>query len=129
MCCFFLMIRHTPLPTRTDTLLPYTTLFRSDRSRRRQLRGQPAILACAAAAARRPRRRVTSTLRHVRLARVRASIPTATAAPHGASRWPFAYAPLPPCIATAWLITARSEERRVGKQCVSTCRFRWPPYH
>src|SRR3546814_8364576 len=24
---------------------------------------------------------------------------------------------------------ARSEERRVGKECVSTCRSRWWPYH
>src|SRR3546814_17930333 len=24
---------------------------------------------------------------------------------------------------------ARSEERRVGKECVSTCRSRWSPYH
>src|SRR3546814_21201598 len=23
----------------------------------------------------------------------------------------------------------RSEERRVGKECVSTCRSRWAPYH
>src|SRR3546814_17986145 len=23
----------------------------------------------------------------------------------------------------------RSEERRVGKECVSTCRFRWLPYN
>src|SRR3546814_14393004 len=23
----------------------------------------------------------------------------------------------------------RSEERRVGKECVSTCRTRWSPYH
>src|SRR3546814_1135746 len=29
---------------------------------------------------------------------------------------------------TAALI-ARSEERRVGKECVSTCRSRWSPYH
>src|SRR3546814_9323973 len=27
------------------------------------------------------------------------------------------------------LITIRSEERRVGKECVSTCRSRWSPYH
>src|SRR3546814_9836004 len=27
--------------------------------------------------------------------------------------------------AAAW----RSEERRVGKECVSTCRSRWSPYH
>src|SRR3546814_11308708 len=26
-----------------------------------------------------------------------------------------------------WL--GRSEERRVGKECVSTCRSRWSPYH
>src|SRR3546814_6013337 len=25
--------------------------------------------------------------------------------------------------------TTRSEERRVGKECVSTCRYRWSPYH
>src|SRR3546814_19678673 len=24
---------------------------------------------------------------------------------------------------------ARSEERRVGKECVRTCRSRWSPYH
>src|SRR3546814_15248283 len=24
---------------------------------------------------------------------------------------------------------ARSEERRVGKECVSTCRSRWSPFH
>src|SRR3546814_5405283 len=26
-------------------------------------------------------------------------------------------------------LTGRSEERRVGKECVSTCRYRWSPYH
>src|SRR3546814_18374118 len=26
-------------------------------------------------------------------------------------------------------IAARSEERRVGKECVSTCRTRWSPCH
>src|SRR3546814_4629356 len=26
-------------------------------------------------------------------------------------------------------IELRSEERRVGKECVSTCRSRWSPYH
>src|SRR3546814_4449701 len=40
------------------------------------------------------------------------------------------------CIAAAKLIADlsdklgnRSEERRVGKECVSTCRSRWSPYH
>src|SRR3546814_997223 len=26
-------------------------------------------------------------------------------------------------------ISKRSEERRVGKECVSTCRYRWSPSH
>src|SRR3546814_17174944 len=28
-----------------------------------------------------------------------------------------------------WQKVARSEERRVGKECVSTCRSRWSTYH
>src|SRR3546814_1080731 len=27
------------------------------------------------------------------------------------------------------LTQCRSEESRVGKECVSTCRYRWSPYH
>src|SRR3546814_12705897 len=27
------------------------------------------------------------------------------------------------------MLEIRSEERRVGKECVSTCRSRWSPYH
>src|SRR3546814_3333123 len=27
------------------------------------------------------------------------------------------------------LLNSRSEERRVGKECVSTCRYRWARYH
>src|SRR3546814_12897207 len=30
---------------------------------------------------------------------------------------------------TAMDAVRRSEERRVGKECVSTCRSRWTPYH
>src|SRR3546814_16584899 len=35
--------------------------------------------------------------------------------------WPYSY----------WgrNVDPRSEERRVGKECVSTCRSRWSPYH
>src|SRR3546814_13581227 len=41
--------------------------------------------------------------------------------------------PIDTCLDEA-LITApakrdRSEERRVGKECVSTCRSRWSPFH
>src|SRR3546814_3594999 len=43
MCFFFLMIRRPPRSTRTDTLFPYTTLFRSALADR-----QPHTLAHAA---------------------------------------------------------------------------------
>src|SRR3546814_1253046 len=42
------------------------------------------------------------------------------------------------CCTTPWTFSftsppgwtgRRSEERRVGKECVSTCRSRWSPYH
>src|SRR3546814_8901444 len=43
----------------------------------------------------------------------------------------FILAPTPPI--TIWQLgdigAMRSEERRVGKECVSTCRSRWSPYH
>src|SRR3546814_2006371 len=35
--CFFLMIRRPPRSTRTDTLFPYTTLFRSSASHQERL--------------------------------------------------------------------------------------------
>src|SRR3546814_9435476 len=35
----------------------------------------------------------------------------------------------PRCCLTHVGSSPRSEERRVGKECVSTCRSRWSPYH
>src|SRR3546814_6494101 len=32
-------------------------------------------------------------------------------------------------ISMRYALDLRSEERRVGKECVSTCRSRWSPYH
>src|SRR3546814_5057328 len=59
-CCFVLMRRRPPISTRTDTLCPYTTLFRSDDHRsglRTCVRGRAgrgefdaAAAACAAGA-------------------------------------------------------------------------------
>src|SRR3546814_301848 len=40
--------------------------------------------------------------------------------------WVIAPATIVGCIL---LFFNRSEERRVGKECVSTCRSRWSPYH
>src|SRR3546814_4262600 len=40
---------------------------------------------------------------------------------------------MPPRVRGHWPVPSspsrRSEERRVGKECVSTCRSRWSPYH
>src|SRR3546814_13663795 len=33
------------------------------------------------------------------------------------------------CLGADYGFDLRSEERRVGKECVSTCRSRWSPYH
>src|SRR3546814_6098511 len=46
--------------------------------------------------------------------------------------FPFAFIPkFCHGIAIVWILARlyRSEERRVGKECVSTCRSRWSPYH
>src|SRR3546814_12122310 len=32
-------------------------------------------------------------------------------------------------VTRSMILDARSAERRVGKECVSTCRYRWSPYH
>src|SRR3546814_15322174 len=50
LCFFFLMIRRPPRSTRTDTLFPYTTLFRScvastASAARRCTRGRPSMAA------------------------------------------------------------------------------------
>src|SRR3546814_9214380 len=53
VCFFFLMIRRPPRSTRTDTLFPYTTLFRSQcscdhgvpRSRRRSMPATRSVIA------------------------------------------------------------------------------------
>src|SRR3546814_16706186 len=42
---------------------------------------------------------------------------------------PFVVRVLEPAMAEHRSRTGRSEERRVGKECVSTCRSRWSPSH
>src|SRR3546814_14792999 len=39
------------------------------------------------------------------------------------------FLPIPRGISGGFIAGDRSEERRVGKECVSTCRSRWSPYH
>src|SRR3546814_12238829 len=40
-----------------------------------------------------------------------------------------AHHPAAEMLADRLMAQARSEERRVGKECVSTCRYRWVPQH
>src|SRR3546814_11565219 len=85
---FFLMIRRPPRSTRTDTLFPYTTLFRS-------------------------RRASTSRTGDFGRAEGRPDTRRKRGCPSQAAR--------------RGHYRSRSEERRVGKECVSTCRSRWSP--
>src|SRR3546814_3197467 len=54
MFLFFLMIRRPPISTRTDTLFPYTTLFRSSPARR----GPDRATTASSSRAKRRRRRL-----------------------------------------------------------------------
>src|SRR3546814_19107967 len=111
------MIRRPPRSTRTDTLFPYTTLFRSDHFLDRRLgdevdRARIVGLALIGHDARVVLELVANILDH--LAR-------RTAHRGHAHR-----------TEQIWQERAeqqRSEERRVGKACVSTCSSRWSPYH
>src|SRR3546814_7412931 len=167
---FFLMIRRPPRSTRTDTLFPYTTLFRSDwkkaRSKQQQLQAaiahlqrhgqtpQPQHLAQLAtlgaevarlkqqveAAMTRAKQQISSqgaSLAELKLAATRSELALRRAQAKGANADELTdlltkreadQARLVGAMQAAGL-TDRSEERRVGKECVSTCRSRWSPYH
>src|SRR3546814_19864354 len=126
------MNRRPPRSTRTDTLFPYTTLFRScsaellsakdaDYCRRR-------IETRSEEFATRPASTLTAEQRLLgeRLTTLRgAGIDEAARAP-GTN--PSADDRELQALASITL-TVRSEESRVGKECVSTCRSRWSPEH
>src|SRR3546814_13785229 len=105
MIFFFLMIRRPPRSSRTDTLFPYTTLFRSLEAGG-VVRGEAEVAgegqAPADAAGGVAAELLVVVVAHAGLQPVRAE--------------------------AALVFGERSEERRVGKECVSTCRSRWSPY-
>src|SRR3546814_16000789 len=115
------MRRRPPRSIRTDTLFPSMTLF-SSRGQEWLLRleeveatlgsGVLVVDACRGAV-RGDDTAVSLARRPVLLALARA---LGAAWPEDLSR-------------DALVRRARSEERRVGKECVSTCRSRWSPYH
>src|SRR3546814_15050118 len=108
------MIRRPPRSTRTDTLFPYPTLFRSADRRVMTARDQARIASDALRAA---SVRVQAG-RASPLEQQRADVARINAA---------ANVERPLRSAEAARANLRSEERRVGKECGSTGRYRWLP--
>src|SRR3546814_14079829 len=108
---FFLMIRRPPRSTLTDTLFPYTTLFRSTcqrwasrlRSMRTDMESQAPQRLRRFRRKQRPAARDPDQEGQARTAEQRRSDDQRIGRE---------------------LEFERSEERRVGKECVSTCKFR-----
>src|SRR3546814_12845934 len=105
------MIRRPPRSTRTDTLFPYTTLFRS-------------VLEWAGEFGIRLDQRIMLAVQHA------GGIVAVEERPVGAIDADdlLGLDAMPEGKPTL-IGEDRSEERRVGKECVSTCRSRWSPYH
>src|SRR3546814_18618421 len=107
------MLRRPPRSTRTDTPFPYTTLFRSLWSFRkmREFHG-------GGSTSRSNRAQGGYISKHFGQRHLGLDHLRATAGVHA-----FQLA-----AALVEITHDRSEERRVGKECVSTCRSRWSPY-
>src|SRR3546814_11065746 len=120
---FFLMIRRPPRSTRTDTLFPYTTLFRSVLkafvTEVERVHGKEGLLVrIAEAACLQPEGMVCDVVFPAAGgADVLAAIVREHKASDGFER------------RVHRVLRVRSEERRVGKECVSTCRSRGGPEH
>src|SRR3546814_12708435 len=116
------MIRRPPRSTRTDTLFPYPTLFRSELGGGRAL-AEPAFQSRVAGGFAEMHRALDQPpLALDRLESHRVEIGN----DQRAQLEKFEERLEQIGIGAADL---RSEERRVGKACVSTCRSRWWPYH
>src|SRR3546814_18263120 len=111
------MLPRPPQSTRTATLFPYTTLFRSAIAR--ALINNPPILL-----ADEPTGALDSKTGEEILGlfkRLRDADHTVVLITHDAEVAAHAD--------RTFVMHDRSEERRVGKACVSTCRSRWSAYH
>src|SRR3546814_17430160 len=115
------MIRRPPRSTRTDTLFPYTTLFRSlvptlEKVFDAHFRGKDALGNLAD--------KLNSLNADTEaLTPPAVSSLEASGAGHGEANT--AVTKFQNLLHSA----SRSEERRVGKECVSKGRYRWSPYH
>src|SRR3546814_13021205 len=135
------MIRRPPRSTRTDTLFPYTTLFRSAclddlarlRSHGRFRLKEQFITVRELLAGMGEAHSAHSTALLLRDRDVNARFVDLTLWDEDDmrsldARIEEAFAGID-LATTLPIVTGRSEERRVGKECVSTCRSRWAPYH
>src|SRR3546814_15345974 len=118
---FFLMIRRPPRSTRTDTLFPYTTLFRSNRQLRRcGTEHEPLHRVGLAVGG-----ELGLLLGRVRPLTVEAASDIGFDLHLGALVGHFGHERA----IEHRELGSRSEERRVGDGCFRTCRSRWSPYN
>src|SRR3546814_11506585 len=110
------MLRRPPRSTRTDTLFPYTPLFRSALGEV----GEPGLALRADVT---DEADVAAMVGAVVEAFGRIDV-LCNNAGGGTGAGPVDQTPV-----AELSLDDRSEERRVGKECVSTCKSRWSPYH
>src|SRR3546814_18324056 len=124
------MNRRPPRATRTDTLFPYSTLFRSWRYHRRRRPWPPAPLHHAVCTGLGAPCQEQGRLDPCDLDR--ASLATSVGGGLAMNtRWITDFRALRTLLQVVAESDSsdRSEERRVGKECVSTCSSRRSPYH
>src|SRR3546814_13468327 len=119
------MLRRPPRSTRTDTLFPYSTLFRSEL--RRSIRSW-LVLQRAGDAVAIERSPAAIAPQVIRCAEFAGNIRRLIGDDEAVACNERGNAADRRSVVECGNVL-RSEERRVGKECVSTCRSRWSPYH
>src|SRR3546814_17944965 len=123
------MRRLPPTSTRTDTLVPYTTLFRRPVLPRPQECDEVAAVEIVAG----PETGWGAHVQHLENAlvaqRLKIGFDLLHIDFHAVEAGAFGGRHLAVDHAGILRRGERSEARRVGKECVSTCRSRWSPYH
>src|SRR3546814_18360019 len=105
------MIRRPPRSTLTDTLFPYTTLFRSGCAAKDRNACKAALSRAEGLCSETAKASAVSTDEFENAAAESSGVRILRSAAHRAGE------------------SNRSEERRVGQECVSKCRYRWSQYN